>query len=385
MRSRWDSIRSANPDTYEWMFATDVSGSPPLRFAKWLAEEEGIFWVTGKAGSGKSTLMKHVSEHPETQEILCQWASSRSLVIVSHYFWYLGTSMQKSYEGLLRSILHDILAKCPDLIEQVCKSRWADELAGREISARPWSNTELLQCVSRLADHAIKSEGTDICFCFFIDGLDEYDGDHRQVIDTLSALAQGTRFKICASSRPWNVFQDAFETSRDHGNWLELHLYTKNDIATVVEQELGGKLARRYPSDPDWQLLVKDVIDRSQGVFLWVTLVIMKELVPCLENREDIGFMLERLRSIPEGMSLDNIGDKMLTMRQIYLTTFSGYSPGSGRIRNTVEISPGSSERVCRRRNHCPSKRSRSSSIAARKALQSKRRSRQAMFGILPR
>ena len=38
--------------------------------------------------------------------------------------------------------------------------------------------------------------------CFFIDGLDEYDGDHVELIRLLQDFSQPNNIKICASNRP---------------------------------------------------------------------------------------------------------------------------------------------------------------------------------------
>jgi hypothetical protein len=43
-------------------------------------------------------------------------------------------------------------------------------------------------------------------FCFFVDGLDEYEGDHRDIIQIMDVLSASTKMKICVSSRPWSIF-----------------------------------------------------------------------------------------------------------------------------------------------------------------------------------
>ena len=112
MQSRKHTIAGTHADTYEWIF------SPPrvLRqkvvkasFTDWLETGNGVFWVTGHPGSGKSTLMKFVDNHPLTVSKLQVWASRYRLVKASHFFWVNGSSLQKSQAGLLRSLCFDIL------------------------------------------------------------------------------------------------------------------------------------------------------------------------------------------------------------------------------------------------------------------------------------
>ena len=43
-----------------------TSGRPSVIFVDWLKQEDGLYWVSGKPGSGKSTLMKFLSAHDTT-------------------------------------------------------------------------------------------------------------------------------------------------------------------------------------------------------------------------------------------------------------------------------------------------------------------------------
>lgn len=306
MELREDRIESPSHLTFNWIFETATGSSssaidsslPAIQYIPWLEAGKGIFWVTGKPASGKSTLMKFICNHFRTRKALECWAKGRELLIASHYFWYSGSELERSYKGLLRSIIYKTLSKCPDLVEWVCEDRWRDFLGGSYTNANDWTLTELLKCLDKLVATDLKVGPRDICFCFFIDGLDEYDGGH-EVVDALSRLARSKNTKICASSRPHNMFKVGFETSKLAGDFLELHRYTKDDIAKVVNGELRRTLAMTRRAERDWKPLINEVINRSEGVFLWVTLVIKKELRPMLEARQSLRSLLERLDTIP--------------------------------------------------------------------------------------
>lgn len=47
------------------------------KFVTWLSEGEGVFHISGKLGSGKSTLMKYICDHWQTEEHLKKWAGTR--------------------------------------------------------------------------------------------------------------------------------------------------------------------------------------------------------------------------------------------------------------------------------------------------------------------
>lgn len=64
MNSRREMIPNVNQSTFAWVFdGTDIS------FMEWLeAEPQGnVYWIAGKAGSGKSTLMKHLRNDPQAE------------------------------------------------------------------------------------------------------------------------------------------------------------------------------------------------------------------------------------------------------------------------------------------------------------------------------
>lgn len=307
MTNRRDMITPPANCTYDWMFETISAAPEPVNFIPWLQNGDGVFWITGKAGSGKSTLTKHICNDRRTRAALDRWAAGRKLLIASHYFWSPGSSLEQSDSGLLRSILYGIFRSCPALIKPVCDLRWAEALQGKDVRYMPWTDIELRECVKKLLTHDLGIEGQTAtpCFCIFIDGLDEYYGDY-DLASYFASLTSTGRAKICVSSRPWNKFEDAFAGSRQRGSYLVLHRHTQPDIAKVVEAELGTKLTMINRTSEEWKSLVQDVIDRAEGVFLWVTLVLKKEMIPCLENREDIDFLKKRLRSVPHGESLSH-------------------------------------------------------------------------------
>ena len=69
-------------------------------------------------------------------------------------------------------------------------------------------------------------------FCFFIDGLDEYDGDPDHIVDVLESLRSWPDIKLCISSRPWNELVDAF--GRPSDPQLALEDLTREDIQIYI-------------------------------------------------------------------------------------------------------------------------------------------------------
>ena len=122
MEARQERIIDTHAQTFEWIFDPRqlLSGlASNDSFLEWLINGSGIFWITGIAGSGKSTLMKFLSHHKSATQALQRWTNGKDLITADLYFWHAGTELQKSQEGLLRSLLYGVLSQCPELIGEV--------------------------------------------------------------------------------------------------------------------------------------------------------------------------------------------------------------------------------------------------------------------------
>lgn len=306
IKEREFAVAEAHKNTFQWIF--DEKGSSK-NFVTWLRQSADIYWIAGKAGSGKSTLMRFLTGHPDTSNLLKQWAGSKKLIIAQHYFWSPGTAIQKSQEGLFRSLLLQILNQQPELIPVVCADRWEAPYAD---AFNPWSRTQLVAAFATLGSWDLL--GCRICL--FVDGLDEYDGDHAELVSVIRRMGASESIKICASSRPWLEFSDAFEQSQ----WtLHLHDLTHDDIRKYVRDELQNdprfhRLQRRSRAAADE--LGLEITERAHGVFLWVFLVV-RSLLRGLRNEDEISDLQRRLRELPS--DLREYFDRMfVTIEDVY-------------------------------------------------------------------
>jgi len=119
-RQKW--VCQASLNTFSWIF--EMNEGDNNNFATWLTKGTGIYWIAGKAGCGKSTLMKFISNQHQTNDALRTWAGTDELVIATCFFWAAGTKLQKSQEGLLRTLLHTILGHRRDLIARLFPERY---------------------------------------------------------------------------------------------------------------------------------------------------------------------------------------------------------------------------------------------------------------------
>ena len=237
-------------------------------------------------------MLKFLVDHDHTTKSLEAWAGEKKLVTASFFFWNPGTDMQKSQEGLLQSLLYSIFRQCPATIPLVCPSRWQTDL--QQEHNEPWTRSELWHAFVEIRKQNLLSTR----FCFFIDGLDEYEGDHAEIIAIMEEFATQSDVKICLSSRPWNVFEDTF--GKNPERTLALHEFTKKDIRLYVRDKLeeDDRFVKLKSEDDRYKDLVVEITNRAEGVFLWVFLVV-RSLLQGLNNSDTIADFQRRLRLLP--------------------------------------------------------------------------------------
>jgi hypothetical protein len=222
------------------------------------------------------------------------------LDIPAFFFWNSGVPEQRSQAGLFRSILYDVLQKHVNLIPIIFPGEWRKNLElsrnGVPVVFENWSLSRLQSSFKLLVGHACER----LRFCFFIDGLDEYDGDHEEISEYFSELSNSPFVKFCIASRPLLVFKDAFNTFPG----LRLQDLTYRDIHQYIEDKLKGNkrmklLTKESPKDA--RTLVEDITHKAEGVFLWVTLVV-KSLLKGLSQRDGISDLRKRLNTIPSDL-----------------------------------------------------------------------------------
>ncbi|KAE8446916.1 hypothetical protein EG329_011547 [Mollisiaceae sp. DMI_Dod_QoI] len=329
MEDRSERIPKAHSKTFDWIFRSSeapdrqfdqaesssggnvTTGNSPedpktqcqwSNFVQWLQSDSSLYWITGKPGSGKSTLMKYLQSDHRTLEYLKPWINGNPLTVGGFFFWNSGAGMQMSKLGLLQTLLYGAIKDNLEIISAIFPNRWKSyQLFGGDL--HDWSMSELIQAFQLLiSDESIK-------FFFFIDGLDEFEGDGAEIVTFIyESISSRTNVKFCVASRPWLVFEDAFQRQPS----LRLEDLTASDIRLFVTEKLHDSgmfvtLKRLQPSAAS--SLVAEVTTRASGVFLWVQLVV-DSLLEGLRDGDAITDLLSRLLVLPS--DLEELFEKML-------------------------------------------------------------------------
>ncbi|KAJ4399203.1 hypothetical protein N0V85_006085, partial [Neurospora sp. IMI 360204] len=298
---RFESVKTPYESTFSWVFSHlnnpstfDNICRPWSNLSAFLEskdEKDKCYWIKGKAGSGKSTLMKYIVSDRRLQQHLQRWAGpSDDLIYCNFFSWHLGADDQRLISGLMRSLLYQVLCARPDLIATIMPEMCLEAAKSRNGQLETPSDSELRIWFERLL-HATATNVGNFRLFIAIDGIDEFQGDPEELIH-LIRNTKGDRIKYLVSSRPMQACAKAFGSCPG----LRLQDLTEDDIRRYTEAMLGEQL--RDKGGEDWYRLVNEIVKRSEGVFLWVALVI-RSLQKGLQNHDNLKEMRKRLDQLP--------------------------------------------------------------------------------------
>lgn len=99
MGSRYQDVSLNTPGTFSWCLQDlEMPVSHPeleISFQEWLNRDTGIYHISGKPGAGKSTLMKFLVEHKDTQRYLTKWAGNRTFIFAKCFSGNLGNAWRR--------------------------------------------------------------------------------------------------------------------------------------------------------------------------------------------------------------------------------------------------------------------------------------------------
>ncbi|CVK84937.1 related to small s protein [Fusarium mangiferae] len=285
-------------------------------FSTWLQSDDQLFWIRGKPGSGKSTLIKFVIENDNTKRLLGFRHPNTNTKILSHFFWKIGNEPQNSIRGLLCSLLYDLLSEDDDAMDKVLMTF---KFSGSKDFYKEWSSQEAEKVLLYLLDVSAHPP------CIFVDGLDEVsdkDG-YRALINVVQKLSTCQGVKVCVSSRPDTELVKRLE--KIGAQSLRLDDLTKPEMVVYLRQEF-----EKLPQDQFAGLPVEKFTDtllgKAQGVFLWLALA-TKSVTDGILIGDDQEFISKRLEELPEELEslYQTMWERLNGNNRVYRETAARY------------------------------------------------------------
>ena len=293
IKSRQEQISEAFKGTCKWIFNPPCSEGKKGRtwpsFREWLTLGKNVYWISGKPGSGKSTLMKYIINDPQTMHFLeqCEQGSR----VISFFFSNTGSELQRSATGLLRSLLYQMTTEWPELVDLVINDHqlFRPSSSGKMLYA--WTDQRLLTVLKLF----LGQNSATVGLCVLIDGLDEFLGDKEFLLEIVRSFGACPLCKICVSSRPEQVFREEF------ARFPRIRVQDLNfgDIKHMVFTKLKPTLEQQFPGDSNIGHLTTALIEKAEGIFLWLSLMI-NDLVKGSKNGDTVGELKTRLDMAPD-------------------------------------------------------------------------------------
>lgn len=283
-------------------------------FIEWARDPSSqFFWISGKPGSGKSTLMKFVAESPRTLELLDSASPAKSrTVVLSHFIWSAGQPIEATVKGLLCSLLYQVLSEqsaCEAVLEKHPGTRTKD-------SVFDWSEDELQGVLFEV----LSALGRPLCL--FIDGLDEISSPagQFQVLDMINGLRLVPAVKTCVSSRPEAVFQQCLSQYPmfrvQDLTMFDIERFAAHTLKTAFEgsQVDFGEDNLKYNGK-----LLRHICEVADGVFLLVALAV-RSLKAGLVKGDGPKELDQRLHALPSDLTTlyNSMWDRLGDEKEIY-------------------------------------------------------------------
>ena len=130
----------------------------------------------------------------------------------------------------------------------------------------------------------------------FIDGLDEIVGDYHSFLTLIDNLVDQENVKICLSSRPLLVFEEAFKEAPS----LKLQDLTYDSIRAYADTQLSDLIQRRVDKRDIHRVkdLVGVIVYRANGVFLWAVIAI-RDVRDGLRDVVDLDELAQTIDNLP--------------------------------------------------------------------------------------
>ncbi|KAK6360966.1 SH3 and multiple ankyrin repeat domains protein 2 [Orbilia blumenaviensis] len=319
MNNRERTVESAYVQTFEWLRNSDA-------YKNWLMTRGEKLLIKGKAGCGKSTLMKYLYEKEKS--------SQKYPIVCGFFFNNRGAPIERTTIAMLRTIIHQMVFQHPTLFSKLqCFYDDMEAVSEAQNRQADWTKAQLEKIFTIIVS------SPNVNGLIYIDALDEGEGFIPSEIfkfleeQLTSGLNEPTcDLRICLSSRP-----DNFINRRTTWTTIDLGNENSEDIKLYVTEKLRktAKACKSFEetfSDDDEEMLddedqtysddeeilvdgdqtysgydeivpelSDEILRKADGVFLWAKLVV-ERLQKAMNDYEDNDVIWSILEESPKDL-----------------------------------------------------------------------------------
>jgi len=258
-RTKLYEVAKRAPGTCEWVLAHE-------NFQAWSeSKSPTLLWLSGHPGCGKTVISSFLIE-----SLRARPDSSVIYFICDNKHEHFRTK-----ECILRSLLHQLIIAHPELLKYALPHFKTMKEAMATSAATLWT----------MFQDYIMDESFPTVYCI-LDALDECEDDSRQWLlerlskifpsdteRTAAAITMGP-LKILVTSRPWEDIEYGFQAASRIRLKTEEEESINSDIHVFVKKKVRVLAERRRYTEQQRGFVTETLIDKANGMFLWVSLVI---------------------------------------------------------------------------------------------------------------
>lgn len=266
-------------DSFRWVLGN-------AEFQRWHSDDQSqLLWIKGDPGKGKTMLMIGI-----INELLQQVQSQPSQSIA--YFLCQATDPRlNNATSILRSLIYMLVRQQPHLISYLREKY--------DTNPKLFEGGNSFYSLSAIFENMIQNS-THAMTYLLVDALDECETDLPDLLKLIATkFIPATRVKWIVSSRNRDDIEQELEFGTKKGKLsLELNAIHVSDAVAVYIDDRVSRLKALQHNQVHLQQVKDQLLQKSDGTFLWVALVVQE-----MQKHRLSAAMVELLEKSPQGLS----------------------------------------------------------------------------------